>query len=128
MSSSCIFPFAFFFLVVLSLLSSAYLCFSSEALRFSASNTRVMLVTVLRFSTLFFQFTLGTFSISVFSLLCLLCLVVFGLMGKFLCDWVLILVSRAFSGGFFTVFWVCLGFLLLPCTFCGLSILLWGRV
>ena len=85
---------------MLSFLPSAYLCFSSEALGFSVGNTRVVSVTALRFSILFFQFTLGTFSIFVFSLLCLLCLVVFGLLGKFLCDWVLILVSRAFSGGF----------------------------
>ena len=51
----------------------------------------------------------------------------FWLAGQVVCDWVSILVSRVFSGGF-TVFWVCLGFLLPLCTFCGLSILLWGRV
>ena len=37
------------------------------------------------------------------------------------------MVSRAFSGGFDRVLGA-LGFLLPPCTFCGLPILLWGRV
>ena len=86
----------------------------SEALGFSAGYTRVVTVTALWFSSPFSQFTFSTFSISVFSSLCLVFLVVSGLLGKL------------FATG--CRYWVCLGFLLPPCTFCGLLILLWGRV
>ena len=72
----------------------------SEALGFSVCNTRVVTVLVLWFSSPFSQLTFGTFSISVFLF------VVFGLFGcvwlagQVVCDWVSILVSRVFSGGF----------------------------
>ena len=94
-----------------------------EVLGFSASNTRVVTVTALWFLSPFFQFTFGTFSISVFSLLCLLCLVVSGLLGKLFATG-----CRYWFLGLLIVFWVCLGFLLPPCAFCGPPILLWGRV
>ena len=55
-------------------------------------------------------------------------LIVSGLLGKFLCDWELVLVSRAFFRGVLIVFWVCLGFLLPSYAFCGPPILLWGKV
>ena len=68
----------------------------SEALGFSAGNIRVVTVIAVWFSTLFFPFTLGTFSFLVMFIL----LVVSGLLGRVACDWVLTLVSRVFSGGF----------------------------
>ena len=43
------------------------------------------------------------------------------------CNWGSILVFGAFSGGFDCVLGA-LGFLLPPCVFCGLPILLWGKV
>ena len=54
-------------------------------------------------------------------------MVVSGLLGNLLYDWGSILVFRAFSGGFDRVLGA-LGFLLPPCAFCGLLILLWGSV
>ena len=103
MSSSCIFPSAFF---PVSAFSSTFCIssFSSEALGFSAGNIRVVTVTALRFSTLFFQFTLGTFSISVFSLLCLLCLVVFGFVGQVCLRLGVIIGFDGFFGGFLLCF------------------------
>ena len=73
----------------------------------------------------FSSFTLDTFAILAFSSLCLLC-GCFWLAGQVSCDWGSILVSRAFSGGFDHVLGA-LGFLLPPCTFCGLPILLCGK-
>ena len=83
------------------------------------------MTTALRTSSPFFQFTLGTFSIPTFSSLCLLC-GCFWLIGQTTCDWESVLVSRAFSGGFDRVLGA-LGFLLPPCAFCGLPILLCDR-
>ena len=54
-------------------------------------------------------------------------MVVSGLFGQATCDWGSVLVFRVFSGDSGCVLGV-LGFLLPPCTFCGLPILLWGRV
>ena len=54
-------------------------------------------------------------------------MVVSGFVGQATCDWESVLVSRAFSGGFDCVLGA-LGFLLPPYAFCGLPILLWGRV
>ena len=103
MPSSCIFPSAFF---PVSAFSSTFCVssFSSEALGFSAGNIRVVTVTALRFSTLFFQFTLGTFSISVFSLLCLLCLVVFGFVGQVCLRLGVVIGFEGFFGGFLLCF------------------------
>ena len=99
------------------LFSSAFCVPSSvsEVLGFSASNTRVVTVTALRTLSPFFHFTLGTFSIPVFSSLCLLC-GCFWLVGQATCDWESVLVSMAFSGGFDRVLGA-LGFLLPPCAF-----------
>ena len=71
-----------------------------EVLGFSAGHTRVVTVTALWFSSPFFQFTFGTFSISVFSLLCLLCLVVSGLLGKLFATRCRYWFLGFFSGGF----------------------------
>ena len=59
-----------------------------------------MTVTALQIFFSIRQFTLGTFSISAFSSFVFALLVVSGLLGKFLCDWESVLVSRAFFGGF----------------------------
>ena len=95
----------------------------SEVLRFFAINSHVVTVTASRTSSPFSQFTLNTFSISAFSL-CLLC-GCFWFAGQATYVWELVLVSRAFSGGFDRV--LGLGFLLPPCAFCGLLILLCGK-
>ena len=53
-------------------------------------------------------------------------MVVSGFVGQATCDWELVLVSRAFSGGFDRVLGA-LGFLMSPYAFYGLPILVCGR-
>ena len=55
-----------------------------------------MTVTVLRISHFYTRYV--RYSCYLFIVFALWCVV--GLLGKFLCDWMLILVFRAFSGGF----------------------------
>ena len=125
-------PLAFFSSAFFSVnaLSSAFCVpsFLSEALGFSSGNTRAVTVTAVWFSILFFQFTLGTCALFLSFLRCV-CFVV--------CCWFVGQVALRLGVGIWflglfrgvlTVFWVCLGFLLPPCAFCGPSILLWGRV
>ena len=88
-------------------------------LGFYAGNTRVVTVTAVWFSSPFFQFTIGMFSISVFSSFVFALLVVFGLLGKLFATGCRCWFLGVFFGGFFTVFWVCLGFLLPPALFVG---------
>ena len=100
MPSSCIFPSAFF---PVSAFSSTF-CVSSllsEALGFPTGNTRVVTVTVLRIS---FPFaSLHSVRFLFLSSLCNVCFVwlFLALLGKFVCDWVSLLVSMAFSGVFY---------------------------
>ena len=97
----------------------------SEVLGFSASNTCVVTVTASRTSSSF-SILRSLRSLFLPSPRCVFFVVIFGLFGQATCDWESVLVSKAFSGGFDRVLGA-LGFLLPPCAFCGLPILVCGR-
>ena len=98
----------------------------SEVLGFSASNTRAVKVTASQTSSPFSQITLGTFFIPAFSLLCLFLWLLLACWASFL--------RLGVGVGFFKVFsgvllcFGCVRVSVAPYTFCGLPILLWGRV
>ena len=124
-SSSCIFSSAFF---PGNAFSSTFCVssFSSEALGFSTGNTHVVTVTALRISSPF----ASLHSVRSLSLpspcLCLLCWLFLACWAGFFATGSRYWFLGLFSGGLI-VFWVCLGFLLPPCAFCGLPILLCDR-
>ena len=74
--------------------------FSSEALGFSAVNICVVTVTAFAVFNPTFPVYTRYVRFSCFLLVVFIFWFVVGLLGKLLCDWVLILVSRPFSGGF----------------------------
>ena len=83
--------------------SSSTFCvpsFSSEALGFSVGDFRVLTVTAFAVFNPTFPVYTRYVRFSCFLLVVFVLWFVVGLLGKLLCDWVLILVSRPFSGGF----------------------------
>ena len=102
--------------------------FLSEALGFSAGNICVMTMTAFAVFNPTFSVYTQYVRFSCFLLVVFVLWFVVGFLGMLLCDWKLVFWFLGLFRGVLTVFWVCLGFLLPPCAFCGPSILLWGRV